>query len=213
MGTEQRLEFEGRTLKEAIDLACAGLAIQHRELEYSLNADHFRGGADTVKIVAWRRSHQVQEIGEQARALLNGILDRMGFRGNIEIEVSDEAIRAILVTDEASMLIGKGGQTLDALQHLINKALVRTKSDKRILIDVENYRERREHSLKYVAQKICEKILQERCNITLKPMNAYDRRLVHMEVSRYPELESQSLGEGQMKRVQIHYVGAPGSGQ
>jgi spoIIIJ-associated protein len=79
------------------------------------------------------------------------------------------------------------------------------------VIDLENYREKREHNLKFVAQKICEKVLQERCTITLKPMNAYDRRLVHMEVTRYPELASRSLGEGQMKRLQIYVDPRAGS--
>jgi spoIIIJ-associated protein len=209
MGSERRIEVEGRTLKEAVDHACEMLGIKVFDLEYKLNADHFRGGADTVKIVAWRKDNRELELGERTREYLSRLLELMGISANLEIVSDEESIRAILITEDSSLIIGKGGQTLDSLQHIVNKALVKYKSDKRIVLDLENYREKREHNLRFVAQKICEKVIQERCTVTLKPMNAYDRRLVHMEVTRYPELGSRSIGDGQMKRLQIFVIGKP----
>ena len=211
MGSDQRIEAEGRTLKEAIERACEVLNISMRELEYKLNGEHFRGGADTVKIVAWRRDNREAELSERARDYLNRVFELADIPATVDVETEDDSIRAIVVTEEADLLLGKGGVALDALQHLANRSLVRHKSDKRIVLDMENFREKREHNIRLVAQKLCEKVLQDRCTITLKPMNAYDRRLVHMEVSRYPELGSRSVGEGQLKRLQIFVEPEKGS--
>lgn len=204
METEQQIEIEGRTLKEAIEKACELLEVAKKDIEYKLDADHFRGGADTVKIKAWRRPKEERQIGEEAKHLVTGILSRMGVGGKVDVEVSDEAVRVIIVTEDSQVLVGRNGATLESLQHLVAKALTHDKGEKRITIELENYKEKREFNLRLITQKICEKVLAEKCTVTLKPMNAYDRRLVHMEVAQYAGVESRSLGEGMVKRLQIY---------
>lgn len=203
MSSEQ-IVAEGRTLKESIERACEMLGVKQADLEYRLDAEHFRTGADTVKIHAWRKNVEVVEIGERTRQLISGILARIGIQGNVEVELNEEVVRAIVVTEEPALLIGRGGQTIDALQHLVNKALVRNRTERRIQIDLENYREKRDISLRQVAARLCEKAASENCVITLRPLNAYDRRLVHMEVAQFPQLASRSVGDNQNKKVQIY---------
>lgn len=204
----QGIEVEGKTLKEAIEKACELLGAGRKEIEYKLDAEHFRGGAETVKICAWRKiSAQAQESKEtpvDARVLVSGILDRMGIKATVDVETSEEQIRVAIVAQEAPALTGRNGaQTMDALQHIVSKALIKDKTERRVLVELENFKERREVSLRQITQKICEKVLNERCVITLKPLNAYDRRLVHMEVSQFAGVSSRSIGEGQVKRLQI----------
>lgn len=203
MSTEQ-IVAEGRTLKESIEKACQTLGVTQQQMEYKLDAEHFRTGADTVKIFAWKKNVEVVEIGDRTRQLISGILTRIGIQGSVEVELGEEVVRAIVVTEEPALLIGRGGQTIDALQHLVNKALVRTRTERRIQIDLENYREKRDINLRQVAARLCDKVTTENCVITLKPLNAYDRRLVHMEVAQFPQLASRSVGDGQNKKVQIY---------
>lgn len=203
MENDQSIQVEGKTLKEAIELACEKLEVAKKDLEYKLDAEHFRGGADTVKIMAWRKPREERQVGDEARQLVTGILSRMGVSARVEVEVTDESVRVILVTEDNQVLAGQNGQVLEALQHLVAKALTKDKGEKRISIELENYKEKREFNLRYITQKVCEKVLQERCTVTLKPMNAYDRRLVHMEVANISGVESRSVGEGSVKRLQI----------
>ncbi len=197
------IEAEGRTLKEAIENACQELGIGKQALQYRLCAEHFRFGADTVRIEAWRK----EESGDEAalvKELLEGILSRMKMGARIDVQTKSGSLVASLELEQASVVVaGRLRQVLDALQHVVNKALVRRGSTKRVVVDLEDYREKHDQGLRYIAQKVCEKVLKEGCVVTLKPMNAYDRRLVHLEVARFPELGSRSGGEGQMKRVQV----------
>lgn len=203
MDMEQRIESEGRTLKEAVERACQMLGVHQGGMEYKLCAEHFRGGADTVRIRAWRRDNRGREFVDLGETLLGGILRRMGLAGSVHIRDDGQSLRASLELDDPNTVIGRGGQVLDALQHVVNKALAKQGSEKRLILDVENFREKHEQNLKYVAQKVCERVMRDGCVVTLKPMNAYDRRLVHLEVARYPGLRSRSGGEGQMKRIQV----------
>lgn len=206
--SEQGTEFEGKTLKDAIERACELLNAGRKEIEYKLDAEHFRGGAETVKIWAWRKASAPvveKEAPVDAKQLVTGILDRMGVKASVEVELSEEQIRVSIVAQDATILAGRNGaQTMDALQHIVSKALIKEKTERRVLVELENFKERREVSLKQITQKICEKVLNERCVITLKPMNAYDRRLVHMEVSQFAGVSSRSIGDGQVKRLQIY---------
>lgn len=212
MDNDQSIEIEGKTLKDAIELACEKLEVAKKDLEYKLDAEHFRGGADTVKIKAWRKPREERQVGDEARQFVTGILSRMGVNAKVEVEVTDDNVRVILVTEDNRVLVGQNGQVLEALQHLVAKALTKDKGEKRITIEMENYKEKREFNLRYITQKVCEKVLAERCTVTLKPMNSYDRRLVHMEVAQFAGVESRSVGDGSVKRLQIYAQASASSG-
>jgi len=207
MDSEERIESEGRTLKDAVENACTGLGISRSEIEYRLCPEHFRGGAETVRIEAWRKAAGDVNLPKRVESLLSGILKRMEFKGEVVVDTQGGNIRAVLRMEDSSLILGSGGQTLEALQHIVNKALNSDRSDKRIVVDLENYREKHEEHLRFVAKKVCEKVLEEECVVTLKPMNAYDRRLVHLEVAEHPKLGSRSGGDGQLKRVQVYVKG------
>lgn len=213
MEQEQNIVVEGNTLKDAIEKACEQLGVSKKDLQYELDKEHFRGGANTVKILASRRNREERQIGDEARSLVTGILSRMGVEGKVDVESSEDAVKVIVVTEDAALLVGRNGQVIDAFQHIVSKALTREKGEKRITIELENYKEKRDINLRQVTQRICEKVLAERCTVTLKPLNAYDRRVVHMEVSQHPGVESRSLGDGQVKRIQIYFGGATTSAE
>ena len=205
MNSNERIEAEGKTLRDAVEGACATLGIGKSEMEYKLCADHFRGGADTVRIVAWRKEVEEVETAGVALAFLDGLLERMGLDGSVEVKSEGHTLRAYLSLKNPEPVLGSGAgrQILEAFEHLVNKATSRHKSRRRIVVDLDNLREQQDQNLRKVARRVCEKVLNEGCVVTLKPMNSYDRRLVHLEVAKFPELASNSGGEGQMKRVQV----------
>ena len=102
------------------------------------------------------------------------------------------------------ILIGKKGQTLDALQFLLSLIYNKKKKDKaKIILDIEGYRQRRERSLKDMAVKLAEKAKYDRKNITLDPMMPNERRIIHLTLQNHPDVITFSQGEEPMRRVVI----------
>ncbi|OPL12796.1 MAG: hypothetical protein AVO39_03795 [delta proteobacterium MLS_D] len=140
----------------------------------------------------------------EARELTEGILRRMGFEFPVTAREDDESVVIEIEGDGSGILIGKGGQTLDALQYLVNKALNKNGTDrKRIILDTENYRSKRESSLEALALKLGEKAKRTGKPVTVNPMNAHDRRIVHLALQDDRELTTRSRGEGAFRKIII----------
>ncbi len=113
----------------------------------------------------------------------------------------DDRINLRIETGDAGLLIGKQGQTLDALQYLVTKMLAKQSRRKvRIAIDVEAYRARHNEALAHLAQKYGEKVKKTGRPITLSPMNPYDRRIVHMALQGDKDLKTMSRGRASIRR-------------
>ncbi|MCK9273512.1 MAG: protein jag [Syntrophales bacterium] len=144
------------------------------------------------------------DMAETSRKMIEGILSRMGFPFPVSIKESDEYILLNIKGDGSGILIGKGGQTLDALQYIVNKALNKNgKERKRIILDTENYREKREKSLVTLARKLGEKAKRIKKPVTVNPMNAHDRRIIHLALQNDKELVTKSKGEGAFRKIII----------
>ena len=109
-----------------------------------------------------------------------------------------------LAGEDSGLLIGRRGQTLQALQFLVT-LIVRKQlgEDVRVILDVENYRQRRETSLRDMATKVASRVAQTNRSITLEPMSPADRRIIHTSLSEHPEVRTESAGEGENRKVTI----------
>ncbi len=109
-----------------------------------------------------------------------------------------------LAGEDSGLLIGRRGQTLQALQFLVT-LIVRKKldADVRVVLDVENYRRRRETSLRDMAAKVASRVAQTNRSITLEPMPPADRRIIHTSLSQHPAVRTESAGEGENRKVTI----------
>ena len=109
-----------------------------------------------------------------------------------------------LAGEDSGLLIGRRGQTLQSLQFLVT-LIVRKKlgEDVRVVLDVENYRQRRETSLRDMAAKVASRVAQTNRSITLEPMPPADRRIIHTSLSEHPEVRTESAGEGENRKVTI----------
>jgi spoIIIJ-associated protein len=146
-------------------------------------------------------------LEERIRAFLTGLLEHMGV--DAVVNVGEKTENGILVTLEGpklGALIGHRGETLDAIQQLTNYAVNKGRTHRvRIHIDAENYRAKREESLKRLANKVAVKVVKYRRNITLEPMNAYERHVIHETLQDYPNVITYSTGTEPNRRTVVAF--------
>ncbi|MCB0326040.1 MAG: KH domain-containing protein [Bdellovibrionales bacterium] len=162
---------------------------------------------DESELVGDQFEEEVEEETEQgkvAKEYLEKIVAQIKEGTTVELFETNRQIRLEIESDESGLFIGKHGSTLEAIQHLLSK-MCRAGEDenKRIVIDAEDYRVRREEALEAKAQKLAKKARKERRPVSAEPMNAMDRRVLHMALKGEPGVETKSVGEGSGRRVLI----------
>ena len=148
------------------------------------------------------------EKSEQIRTFLSGLLEHMDAKAEVKVyEVEKNRYKVILEGEKLGALIGRRGETLDAIQQLTNYSINRGGESKRarVQIDAENYREKREESLERLAQKVAGKVVKYRRNVTLEPMNAYERHVIHAALQDVPGVTTYSVGTEPNRRVVVSY--------
>lgn len=144
----------------------------------------------------------------RAVAYLKTILANLGLEETeISVIPSDNGARIILTGENLGIVIGRRGETLDALQYLVSLAANTGDGFFRVSLDTGNYREKREQTLKGLAHRMSKQVLRTGRSRTLEPMNPYERRIIHTEVQNIEGVESHSVGEGSGRRVVISQVG------
>lgn len=142
---------------------------------------------------------------------VNQLIKNLGIEASATLYLSEEGNRRIVITGEgASILIGHHGDTLDSLQYLANLACSQPNANgerdhSRVTIDIEGYRAKREEALRALARRMAEKSLRTKRNVTLEPMNPYDRRIIHDEVSGIDGVTTSSIGSDSSRRVVIFF--------
>ncbi len=148
------------------------------------------------------------EKSEQIRTFLSGLLEHMDAKAEVKVyEVEKNRYKVILEGERLGTLIGRRGETLDAIQQLTNYSINRGGESKRarVQIDAENYREKREESLERLAQKVAGKVVKYRRNVTLEPMNAYERHVIHTALQDTQYVTTFSIGTEPNRRVVVSY--------
>ena len=216
------VETEGKTTEEAIHKACEELAVSREDLEVEVlsgGSSGFLGlGAKnariraTVKEGAAPRTPEARpsaalsdnQAAETAKKTLQEILRLLEVEATVELKEDSERILLNIQGDGSGLLIGRKGQTLDAMEYLINKIVHKDAEDKkRIVVDTENYRFRREDSLVKLAQRLGEKAKRLGRPVTISPMSAHDRRIVHLALEEDKALRTWSTGTGLYRKVII----------
>jgi spoIIIJ-associated protein len=155
---------------------------------------------------AWRETAErvPDEPAERVRAVVGRVVQALGLRGSVDIEETDDEIRATVNGEDLGLLIGKHGSTIDALQHLAFRAAFRGRSDrKQVVIDAAGYRERRENALQRMADRAAAEALRYDRPVELEPMRAAERKLVHTYLSRRTDVETHSEGDEPDRRLVI----------
>jgi spoIIIJ-associated protein len=205
------LEFEGKTTEEAIENACAHFEVTPEQLEIEIvsvgSSGIFGLGGRKARVRAAQREEAEEDLLPLAQTILEQLLARMREPATVSATLEEDRIILLIATEDAGLLIGKQGQTLDALQYLITKMIAKqTRKKVRIAIDVEAYRARHNEALALLARKHGDKVKRTGRPVTLNPMNPYDRRIVHMALQGDKSLKTISRGEGLYKKVVISPV-------
>ena len=148
------------------------------------------------------------EKSEQIRAFLKGLLEHMDSSAEVKVYESEKGrYKVFLEGDKLGALIGRRGETLDAIQQLTTYSINRgsEKNRARVQVDAENYREKREQSLERLAVKVAGKVTKYRRNVTLEPMNAYERHVIHTALQNTPGVTTFSIGTEPNRRVVVSY--------
>ncbi len=152
-----------------------------------------------------RESREDDEAkGNEARDVLVGIVSRMGLDTDVKVREAGEQVVLDISGPDAGRAIGKKGQTLDALQFIVNKVVNRFPENRRyIVVDSGDYRERHDESLISMARREAKRAVQQGRTVTLAPMPARDRRLIHLSLAKMAGVTTRSNGEGLGRRIQI----------
>jgi predicted RNA-binding protein Jag len=142
-------------------------------------------------------------LGLDARDFLTKLVQFIDQPATVELYETNKTIRLEIESEESGLFIGKHGQTLDSIQHVMMKIFKEDDNPKFMVVDAEDYRVRREENLENKARKLAKKARKERRPVGVEPMNAIDRRIVHMALRGEPGVETKSIGEGSSRRVLI----------
>jgi spoIIIJ-associated protein len=175
----------------------------------SSTAGGFSGGEEHSQPV-FGNPEPRDEFERKLLDFVAGLINRMGYEGRVSVQFREESKIGLKIDSEhSSILIGKKGKNLDALQLLANIYAGRLgREDMRVILDSENYRIRREESLVRLAYTVADRVRENRGSILLEPMNPFDRRLIHTTLNDISDVETKSEGEGLYKQVRVYYRGA-----
>ena len=145
-----------------------------------------------------------EDLAEKASEFLLGLLERMGISADIDIKDDNDRTVIEIQTADTELVIGRRGVVIDALQHLVNKAVFKERSGEKgkpLVVDAGGFRDKQVERLRGIATKMAEKALQTKQIVELQPMSPHDRRIVHMAISEIPGLSTRSEGEGEDRHI------------
>ena len=228
-------EFEGKNEKEAIEKAVAELGLERDQFDVEIIEAQkntlFKKGYVKIRVhtvsdtevasyeMQGKSSSPVKKTISNPRAhdefeqklldFVNEMITKMGYEVAVEIMFrEDKKIGIRLSSSSSSILIGRKGKNLDAMQLLANVYAGHLgREDVRVILDAENYRVRREESLVHLAYTTADRVRSNRQSILLEPMNPFERRLIHTTLNDIPDVETISEGEGLYKQVRVLYKG------
>lgn len=216
-------EFEGKTKEDAMRKACEQLGISEDQLEAEVVSYGSTGifglvGAKKAKIrvvvpeppvvekqQAAPGADEYEQVAGMAKDALERIVSFIADGANVRVETQDDTIRLSVEEGNSALLIGKHGRTLDAIQYIVQKIVhKKQRTGFRLSVDVGGYRDRRKASLTQLALRLGEKVKRSGKPATISPMNAYDRRIVHVALKDDGGVRTQSMGTRSFRKLVIY---------
>ena len=189
-------EFTGKTVDEAVDEGLKALGFTREEADIQVLDEGKKGGLFTKGVKARVRIGRKKTDGERAVDFLDGMFGMLGVTATTELEEGGENTKINVITPNSYALIGHRGEMLDALQVLAGAvANIGREEYKRVVVDCEGYREKREETLKRLANKLAEKAVRYGKKLSLEPMTPYERRIIHAALADSTEVKTASEGK------------------
>ncbi len=201
----------GKTVDEALEKGYTELGVAREDVQFEILDLPKKGFLGIGGAPARVRVYQEISKAQVAVEYLKNIFEKMGLdQINIELKEEADCAKITLTGEGLGVLIGRRGETLDALQYLSGLVANRLEGGYyRIIVDGGNYREKREKTLETLAKKVSSQVIRSGRNVTLEPMNPYERRVIHATVQNIDGVTSVSVGEEPARRVVISCVNPP----
>jgi len=200
------IEMSGSTVEEAVKNALVELKLTRDRIEYDVISEGSKGlfkmfGAKPAKILVKIKRDYLYE----GKTFVKDILNAMGIVAEIDVKEENNVINIILTGPDMGIIIGYRGETLDAIQYLVSLVVNKGHETeyKRVVLDTENYRLKREETLKRLASKTAYKVRKTGKNFKLEPMNPYERRIIHSALQDDPYVLTFSEGDEPYRRIVI----------
>lgn len=197
-------KFEGKTEEEALNKAMVELNCEQSNLLYTtekVEGKLFKSGKTILTVI------QKSDLKEY----INDYFKELGNKMNIDIETEilykNDSFSVTLLTSNNSLLIGKEGKNLTAIQNLLRQSLkVQSGMVIKVNIDISNYKEKKLKILEREIKKIAREVQKTKVDVSLDPMNSYERRYIHNALNDYENISTDSVGEGKDRHIVIKYI-------
>lgn len=212
---EKELISTGKTVEAALKSAASQLGVEADTLQYEVIAEAKKGflgiGEAPAKVRIFLTKEEEKTNGTDAAVqFIDTLLQDMEIHAEVQVDEGKDGCKEIRIYgEEASVLIGHHGDTLEALQYLVNLAANKkvkesdSKEYLRIYMDIEDYRTRRAETLRALARRMADKVLRYGRSMALEPMPAYERRIIHAEIQQVEGVTTHSVGNESNRRVVI----------
>ena len=200
----QVVEKTGKTVQEAINLALDELNVEMDNADIEVLDEGSKGlfglGGKVARVRVTLRN--IKNI--QAEKFLQDVFSKMKVSVDIETQEDEESMTLRIKGKDSGIIIGRRGETLDALQYLTSLVVNKNREEyKRVTVDIENYRQKREETLVRLANRLAERVARYRKSVTLEPMNPYERRIIHSSLQNNKMVETYSVGDEPNRKVVI----------
>ena len=204
------IETIGKTVEEALKNALTQLNLTEDKVEVEVIEEGSKGlfnliGSKPAKVRVTKKENQL----DNAEDFLRNILKTMSIEANITAEEKNDVININLSGPRMGVIIGYRGETLDSLQYLVSLVVNKNHDNayKRVVLDAENYRKKREETLVRLAHKTANKVRKARRPFKLEPMNPYERRVIHSALQDYTDINTYSEGEEPFRKIVVSLKG------
>ena len=198
------IEKSAKTKEEAIAAALAELNATEDEVEIEVIEEGAKGFLGIGNKNAVVKVTLVPNPVKRAEDFLNGLFAITNEDVTVDVKKTNDGLDIEMSGPDMGIVIGKRGETLDALQHLTSLVVNRGDTEfMKVSLDTENYREKRNAALESLAHKLASKVVRTGRNTTLEPMNAYERRIIHATLQNDEKVTTYSVGQGMNRKVVI----------
>ena len=194
--------FEGKKEEEVLAKALSELNAQTSEIYYSFTESTtgslFKSKKVLIDVVL------KEELITYVKNLVQEIVKAMGINGSLEIQKKDKYLKINMISDNNSILIGRNGKTIEALQTLVRQIILnKINVFVNIIIDVEEYKEKQKSNLEFLAKKLAKQVIMTKQEIKMERMNSYERMVVHNVLTNFKGIKTESEGEEPERHVVI----------
>ena len=200
------IEMTGKTVEEALKHALDELKLTKDKVDVEVIDEGSKGlfnliGTKPAKVKVTKKL----DVLDDAKTFLINVLSSMNIKSDIDIKEENDIININLKGSKMGLVIGYRGETLDSLQYLVSLVVNKNHENpyKKVVLDAENYRHKREETLIKVAQKTAYKVKKSGRPYKLEPMNPYERRVIHSALQEYTDINTYSEGEEPFRRIVI----------